>query len=303
MGQTMERCKHKLHSIPDWSDEGRQTMIENIFKDRQEDFFREAMGYNRKKENNCFNHTMTLEIFSKPRRSLEDVVHHVFIAIDPCAGSDNIHKQTSDYAIIAMCNPGLTIIGMEAMNAALGSSHVDNTVVNFIRKIRAHPLCNRAYIVFACEHGTGMEANRMYSMVMDSFENVIIMSSTTREHGGMKINNDVKQVMMEGLNRSINQRKISICRDFITSDPNPASLLEKLKKQLLAFERVYKEPKNRDSKASVTWNGKGPNHNQPDDLSIVLQWGVEIYTKYWTSGNYTDTHINDIAAIQSVCFV
>lgn len=284
----VERCRHKLDSIPKWSDEGRQKTIESIFdaEGRRDDFLRESMNMLKDKDDCCFKSDFVREIFSDVRRPLEQSVEFVYVAVDPCAGSMKT-VQPSEYAIVTICGPGTIILGMDAVDVAKeGFERVDEVFVRHLTRVRQLERTRNAKLVLAVERGTGIEANRLYGLAKKHFSHMTLMRSF-EDVDGVQMTNENKKNMMWMTNSAIRCRDVRICQDFVSE--NPDRVLKELQAQLLRFKTLEKGGDKPFTKKQVTWSGKGSSMRERDDLACGLQWAVFIRNEYLYSGLYDES--------------
>jgi hypothetical protein len=282
-------CKHKLDSIPHWSSEGRVEMIQQLFGEENEDRFqRENLGVVEDTGPECFSERKIQQILTVPRYGLSKPPRFVYICFDPEAGTDISEKRTSEIAIISMCGPDYILLGMEAIDAVKSEDYED-IFLSHLDRIRAIPYCEDATIVLDVESGSGFEADTVEKFVRSRFENVITVQDYQRKPGS-KTTNPVKREMMELTRSAIDLDRLSIYKDFITSDPYPNKLIAKWANQMKSYARYVSVGKTLNSHNTEIFTGKGENKRSLDDLCVTTQRCIRLIEMFCHNPRYIRYH-------------
>jgi hypothetical protein len=283
------QCKHRLDSIPHWSNEGKLETVKNLFGDDQGDRFeRENLGVVAEEAGpQCFSASKIRKFMTEPRRSLDRPQRYVYCCVDPCAGSDIEDKRTSDFAIITISGPNHTILGMEAIDAVQHEDY-DDRLVEHLRRIRALRYCEDAIIVLDVESGTGFEAGHITKLVQENFNNVVVMKDFHRKPG-TSTTNAAKKEMMELTRSLLNTEDLFINKDFVCTDKDPAKILGKFQDQMLEYSRIVTVGRSIRNMNHEVFSGKGPNKTKLDDLGVTFQRALRCRKEFLYSGKY-DLH-------------
>ncbi len=287
-GRTGDSCIHNIDYIPHWASEGQLDKIKNLVGEgEKERFGREALGIVTEEiGNNCFPASKITAIYSQPRVSLDFACRFVFVVVDPCAGSDIADKRESDFAVITLGGEHSVILGMEAWDV-VQSEDYETKLIEHIKKIRALPRCRDARIILDVEAGTGLEAGNIIGLVQKNFRNVVPILDFYRKPG-TKTTEPVKMEMMEMTREMIERKDVYIHEDFVTSDPNPETILCKWRDQMLDYTREVKVSASINQASHVILSGKGKNGGTPDDLSVTYQRAVRCSKRFLHDAKYAN---------------
>jgi hypothetical protein len=286
-----KQCKHRLDSIPHWSNEGKLELIKNLIGDEEsERFERENLGVVAEESTPyCFSADKIQQLMSNPRRSLSQPMRYIYVCIDPCAGSDIEDKRTSDFALVVIGGPGTIILGMEAIDAYL-PDHYNKRIVDHLRQIRKMRYCEDSIFVLDVESGTGLEAGHIIKLITENFNNVVVMQDFHRKPG-TRTHEAEKKEMMELTRTLVDTGDISICKDFVCTDPKPEVILGKFSSQMMAYERRIVIGKGVRQQNKELYSGKGVHKNKLDDLSTSFQRAVRCRKTFLFSGKYDRFHM------------
>lgn len=281
-------CKHRIHARPHWMGD-KDGLSKAIFGD-DDDLLRENMGIMSDDGKNCFTVASVDRLFANPRCELFEPVRYIYIVVDPCAGTEVIDKSLSDFAIISICSPKTTILGIEAIQAQV-PEHYENTLRSHCRRLRQLPHCENAMFVVDAEAGTGMEASNIQAKVRE-FENVRCMNDfhNGSEKVGTKTLPATKLNAMLLTRTALDMDDVRFHKDLVTHHKNPSALMQKAKNQFLQYERTVDVSKSMRSKNTVTFSGKGPNKNQPDDVCFTIQRAVLARQRFLYDPEFQDLH-------------
>lgn len=287
----IQQCRHRLDAIPHWSNDDMLAKVKDIAgEDNQDKFERENLGVvSEDSRPNCFRESRVMEMMTNPRRVLEAPVRYVYVCIDPSAGTDISENNMSDFAVVTISGPNTTILGMEGIDAVEPSDYQDR-LIEHVRRIRALKFVQDATLIVDVESGTGQEAGHITTLLRQNFTNVVTMRDFKRKPG-TKTLNSTKKEMMEMTRALLNAGDVSILREFVTTDPDPAKLLKKFQDQMLEYSRFVSVGRTIHQKNTETYSGKGASKNRMDDLCVTFQRAVFARAKFLFSGQYDQFHI------------
>lgn len=242
-----------------------------VYGEDDESTMRDVFGVTDDGENdvlpNCFKENHVARLFSSPRQVIDGCARFVYIAIDPCAGTDIPENNTSDFAIVSISKPGTTIIAADSIPMV---THYDYEPIlkEHIRSIRNDPVFQNSIIVVDIEANGSSEWSHILATVRE-FGAIVPMNDYKRKEA-TNTSPAAKKEMVEIAQTVFQEGEISIYNKFKTSSPNPLRLLEEFKNQLLRYERVCKPKTTLGSKNTYFYSGKGKNKTLKDDLSQTL---------------------------------
>jgi hypothetical protein len=203
-------------------------------------------------------------------------VTHIYISIDPVAGSDNPEKNCSDFVITSICEPNTIILGMEQLNI-VSTDGYEGILIDHIKRLRENQYTVNAVIVLDVEAGTGFVAGDAEAIVTNNFLNVVVMHDFKIRKPGTRTDADAKEQMYQLTRAELQFETLNICSDFITSHKNKEAMLNDLRSQLMQYARYAAVAKNPFESTKYLYSGKGDNNRQKDDLCLTLQRAI--YTR------------------------
>ncbi len=287
-----EQCTHKSDSLPHWMSEGNMSNIKQIYSltgGGTEQFNRETLGYVNTDESNgpyVFKKQKVNELFSNPRYIPSEPIRYLFMIVDPCGGSDDSGKRTSDFAVVTIGSPGTTIYGMEAIDAVVKEDY-ERKLIDHVERVRSNPYTSCAVIVLDVESGTGFEAGNIQALITERFNNVITMNDYERKPG-TSTTNKAKKEMVELTTEVLNTGDVRIVHPdhFVTSHRNQTELLTTLKDQMLKFARYVRLSETPHQANRIVFSGKGERNDQRDDLSMCFIRAIRSRTRFHKEPKY-----------------
>lgn len=259
-------CPHRLAVLPPWISEDND-FAKYLFGD-DEDIAREQMGVVAQSNMYCFPKHLIRSFITGPRSSLYEPVRHIFISIDPCGGSKKPEHGRSDFAVVSICYPHTTILGIEALDVVRTEDY-ERVLLEHVRSLRRKQYCENATLVVDVEANNMMEAGNIQAIIQ-SVGNVVCMNNAGRKDG-METTVASKEEMVEMFDRLIHAHDVRIDANIVCSNPNPAGLIMQLGAQCEEYRR-YIRPSTDVTRRSVhTFSGKGERGNKKDDLCLTLQ--------------------------------
>lgn len=264
-------CTHKTGIVPEHIDPARRDLVNLCYgEERKEQADREMFGATTTSQNRCFDTKAVLDLFSKTeRRYIEAAPPFVFVAIDPCGGTRNEHGRVSDFAMCTHIGPGMIIIAAEAFYVDNIRTSVPRMLAHF-KLIRSHPMLVHSKLVVSIEGNLGNEAGWLREEIQKDNYNVTFLSDH-KHIDGVKTNEKNKHRMQLNLDMLLQSKQISISRDFFSTDPNPALVLQKAQNQLLTYSRILIPGRDSFKAPRFKYSGKGLNKKDMDDVAIVIQ--------------------------------
>jgi hypothetical protein len=234
------------------------------------DTSREIMGTPGEDNSRMFSHSKIDALFAKPKFATQDYIPTIFVAIDPNTGKwDSRPGGGSDFAVLSFCEyRGETIIlGAEAIDAH-SVDDFKKPLFEHLTKIRLPESMRRARIIIAAEMNLGHEASWIQDYVCRHVRDVQFMQETELKVG-VPTSAPLKKEMALELRDRLNDGVIRISENFVTSDPSPPAVLEKLKQQMYEYAEVRVPSTDPLKPPSVHFSGK--RGGKRDDLVIALQ--------------------------------
>ncbi len=269
-------CPHRLATLPPWISEENE-FSKFLFGD-DEDIDREQMGVLVNNGKNCFPAHLIQSFIGWPRLRLVEPVRCIFMAVDPCTGSENKLKALSDFAVVTICEPYTTIIGLEAVDVVRKEDYVP-ILIKHIQKIRSMEWFENATIILDVEGNNAMEAGNVQELVRKC-GNVICLDDGDRKPGTITTQAS-KEEMVDLFNIVLQAENFRIFEKLVTSDPNPAGLVQKLEDQLINMERHIVAHPGVEKKAKHIISGKGERKNKKDDLALTLMRVIRSKHRYY----------------------
>jgi hypothetical protein len=271
LGEKREVCPHNRDQVPDWLMEDGSKIIKALGCDN-EAYERETLGLKfDRKSLRCFSEMAINRMFTNPRIVIQDHVYHIYIAIDPCGGSSSNDelKRTSDFCVVSICKPDITIVGLESIPANSPADYQD-ALVSHIQNFRNNPYQKYATIVCDVETGGGsFDAYNIETHIRSKFDNIIFLKDFDADNGkcGTITSNKSKRIMMEKTRAFMDLDEIKFAKEFSTSHKNEASLLAEFKRQTTVYTRTVNLGK-KNAANSIILSGKDFGK---DDMCVTLQ--------------------------------
>lgn len=276
-GVVTEVCKHRYTSQPPWASAGKRSFLKKMYGNDTAVYDVEIKGIVKKQDYDdihCFSRDKVEQAIAM-RVVLPQSVPAVYVAIDPCGGSNPARGTKSHYAIGAAIPP-MTMVRYGAFDANVGSPFVDLKIKQFLTELRSSKVFENALIVFGVESGTGMEDDRIERLILDNFLNVKPMSHFGYKKG-IKMDHRNKETMVINLANAFRLDMVRIADCIPVNDMN----IRLLREELLRF-KVYKEqPKDPNKPVSIKYHGK--ENGKTDDLAVVTCWCYFLITEYLLS--------------------
>jgi hypothetical protein len=155
-------CEHKKHSKVSWI--SGDNSIRNKLFPGDSDLAREMEGVPTESNRRCFSKHTIERMMARPRVEITEIVRHVYVIIDPVAGSDGINSESSDFVILSICSPNTTLVGLDALSVRRHEDYED-ILYSHLCKIRQLPYFESATLVLDVECGTGLEASHAQSII------------------------------------------------------------------------------------------------------------------------------------------
>jgi hypothetical protein len=282
-------CPHQKHERPKWQSESQLSKVKKIFGEEREDqFARESMGILTAPKTQCFDSDAILNLFSAQRYGLDRSVNYLFVTIDPCGGSMVPENSISDFAVCSHVTPGFKIVGFEGI-ACSHPKDYEMRLVEHIRLALSHPQIRDAKLICAVEGNLAFEATHLKRKILEFYPNAVFISNMGLKDG-VKTDENTKHGMALMLATALNSENVTILNDWVTTDPNPLKLLEKVKKQLLNYKRLTIPPKSPFHPTKFKYSGKGNNTADKDDMSIVVQLALYWSQRFFTTTEFIEHH-------------
>ncbi len=243
----------------------------------------EAQGILREKDNACFKAAHIKDLFVNRRFQFQpgEIADYMLYFIDPCSGTTKGAKKISEFGILGACEPGLRIFALEAIPTENPLSWGDILIQN-IRKSYQIPALKNAKLIVFVEGNMRTDAYTVMKLVKKHFPDAEFPGSHDDQTVGVLTLPKSKHDMQYAFQMGLAERAISISKDIVTLDSNPAGLVEKLREQLLRFSYYSNTTKEPLSVARYTYSGKGPHNDQMDDMAMTALMGY-FYTRQFFS--------------------
>ena len=284
-----DSCEHKKGEEPFWHDEENMSKIKNVYgEERSDQFARESLGILKQSPHACFDANDVNHLFSKPRESIRQAVKHLFLTIDPSGGSQNPETSVSDFAVCTHIIPGFQIVGLEAI-PCINADDYEPRLIEHIKLCMANPMLANAQLVCAIEGNLAMEANHIKRFILKHIPTAIFLGDQGRKDG-VRTTEDTKQAMAMILDRALRRDEVSIIKEFTTTHPDPAKLLQQTRSQLIAYSRLTIPPKTAFDRVRYKFSGKGKNVKDKDDICIVIQLAFLWSQRFYTTPEFIHLH-------------
>lgn len=284
-------CEHRKHEIPPWSDDYSRKVVEKIYGEHhKEQFLRETMGVDEEAGPECFNAKRVDALFLEPRVPLpSQAISHIFVAIDPCAGSQDREKAGSDYGVVSICGPGTLILGAEALDVCDPDCGYEECVLEHFRRLFAIPQMQQAIAIVAFESNSGHHY-ALSKQIQHAFPSrIVLMGDKDLRKGGVTTTNKTKQAMMEVTQAALLKKDMHVAKEFVTTHAKPGALMEQFRAQMLRYREHRKPSDTPFGKDQVAWSGKSG--NMKDDLAVTLQLALYWRERFWGDPTYRAHHV------------
>lgn len=210
-----------------------------------------------------FNADGVLRMFTNPRVPSPPYLRYIFVAVDPCAGSQDPNQRKSDWTVHTLSSPMNIVLGMEAIDVVTPEDYEDRLITH-IRRVRALPGCATARIVIDVESGSAVEAGHIYRLVKSNFDDVVTMNDDGRIPG-TRMTEHTKGEMATLAIRAIDDGHIAFHRQFVTTHTKPNEMLDEFRQQLLNYKREIRQSRN--GTIHYIYSGKDAGR---DDMAIAF---------------------------------
>ena len=275
-------CVHCQDDAPPWIN-GENGMVKSLYNGDDESFARENLGTNIVSDKTCFAKASVSKFLSKPRVKLHQRERFVFIVADPCAGSNVVEKNLSDFCIVGMTT-SMKFVCIDAFRAVVTEDY-SSKLINVLHQLRSMDhLMNCTFVVDA-ESGTGFCAGDIEHIIATNFKNVVFMSDFNNKPGTFT-SNPAKQEMMELTRSALDSGDLDIVDEIATTHRNQVALMAEVQRQLLGYERVIKPSVSEFTTSKIRYSGKGANKTDKDDLSVTIQRAVRAKKVFFSDPKY-----------------
>ena len=266
-----ETCPHKSYCRPHWFDEN-DDMQKALFPD-DEDLRRENLGTAESGSRNCFPAPLVNALKVRPRPTsiqLDMPPTYIYISIDPCGGSNDPERSSSDFAIVSGCRmaDGFMYLGAERLTV-IDTSNYESVLTDHIMNLRKVPGLGGAKLVVDVEGNGGSVEARIIQLIALKFKDVVVVNDFKGKFG-TNTTNPMKQNATIMFRNALEQRGLCFFGNFVTSDRHPQGLLEAIFKQMLDFEKVIRPSTHPDRAATFSYSGKGSSGKNKDDLIMTM---------------------------------
>lgn len=181
---------------------------------------------------NFFEPYVVHDLIARPRVTISEPVRWIFVAIIPSDIPPNPSPEYFNVAVVSICYPNTTIVGLEAFSAIRRQDY-EHILLDHTRKLREKPHCRDATIVLGVTARNMMEAGEIQSIVRRA-GNVVCMN--TGRWPGMETTGTSRKESAEVLASLAKEGEIRIDEDIVvSSNQNPEKLVRMFGKQCLAY--------------------------------------------------------------------
>lgn len=289
----IDSCKHNLDVIPHYNDPDRIEKIRELNEDDEDTRNLETMGIELEQKSGCvFPENHLSVFFDKTWVSLINPLSYLFVAVDPCAGSDQIDasKRPSDLAIMTIGMPGRVLVGIDSIPANNLNDAIQ-AIQDHITGLRRREPLKTATIVLDVEHGSGLVVSSIYDVVSKMDSHVIQMHDFTRVDG-RRMNNKGKVKMASLTGEYLREGAFSIYNNIYTRrcdemvSKKSGHTPNKLKHDILAQFKIQMGRYKRVSDGhGIKLSGKGPG-TLKDDMAVAFQRCVLAIEDFYTDERY-----------------
>lgn len=274
-------CPHKNVFVPHWTSSERQALTKALYgKKNKERYAIEVIGVVKPGlEGRIFSPIKIREIFSKPPMQLLFPVKYIYVTIDPCVGTDDAIHTKSDFCVVAVAEPESTIMGMFGL-PAIDTEEYRPTLLKFLTDLRSHELTLGAVLVVDVEHGTGMMAGDIYTLVQERFKNVLVVNDLRRKRG-TTTDEKMKHDCMQLSRYTLHKDRVHFWDNFVTGmDLDPDQVKAEFKQQMGNYKQEFVKGSNVMAKNSYKLTGKGKNGDNKDDYCFTWQRAVRLHDRF-----------------------
>jgi len=258
-------CKHMQDDTPPWIDPIAQGVVKEMYGlSHEAQFARENLGFNVDAGPECFPRKAVQDLFARPRASLhKEAVSHVFVGIDPAAGSRSTDGHSSDFAVVSICEPGCLILGAEAIDVSgMMDLSYQRLVVEHLHKLQRVPELTYAKFVVGIESNFGgVMLAALQAAIAEGLPNRVVFLDDERKLGLLTTaRSKENQYIM--LREALNRGQVAVYENFVTGyttkdgRPDPARILGELEGQLLRYKKMFEPPTTQWGKPRFTISGK-----------------------------------------------
>jgi len=283
---TADTCKHTAAEIAPWKSKAKRDVTQAMYSDNKALAMRELSGVVADDVNCAYNRLLVLNLFSKPRFTLRDAMHHppvIFVAIDPCGGGASQFAIASMFFVSRKNTQNTTSERLEFVLCGSENQYAQNhndvkrIVLSHIKGLRLlHPA---SQICVGIESNLGMEASNISHMLKHE-KDVFCLEESKKRDGmygaGFTTTYARKIQYYEILHMALSRDIIHISNRY-TSDDTDASL-KVLQQQMLAFKKILSKPTSAFTPEKQTFSGKvdGTGRMAPDRLCDDLLLAVQM---------------------------
>lgn len=264
-------CVHNIDNVPHYMSVDNLRSVKKMLGPQYEaNFMRESVGIVDKTTNHTFDPSQISALRSRPKAPIRDYVRYIYLSIDPVTGSRNCDTRTSDFAVVAICEPYTTILGMEALDVVRKEDY-ERTLCDFVERIRDDDYLRAARIILDVEAGTGLEAPNINSLLTRTFHHIIPLREMGNRKEGTVTTNERKLEMVQLTRAELDVGAVRVWDKFVTSNKGPvASVLEEFFKQFGEFQQYEKLATEPFQRNQYVFSGKGANNKGRDDLIMTF---------------------------------
>jgi hypothetical protein len=229
---------------------------------------------------------MVDRLFSAPRVHIQGSERFVFIAIDPCAGSEDVSKNMSDFAVVSIAHKSDTVIGIEAIPATRHSDYRERLFTHLERLRQPGSPFRNATLVFDLEGNGSIEWSRLEEDIRGKFKGVVFMSDfKVNKTGATWTTTKMKEECAVLTQEMMSRGTLGIWSEFVTTGKE-ADILKEWEKQMRAYERTRSATTKRNARGAVTYSGKGANGKARDDIGFTMQRALRSRGRFFTQPEY-----------------
>ncbi len=183
----IEKCTHLRHRLPSWQSERKLDAVSIMMGSHKGDKAREMLGVVTVEDDAVFSPLLIEEMYAQPPIVLDESVSHIFVAIDPNAGQQDVRPNGgSDYAVVSFyeTRSRIVIAGIEAIDAHQPSDYLEH-IYNHCLSLRKSRATHDAVLVLIIECDTGQEHGHLYDYLLGKpgMTKVVFMKETVLQRG------------------------------------------------------------------------------------------------------------------------
>lgn len=265
-------CKHMIDQVPPWMKKDMKMISTLDCGVSQGTFLRESMGIIEKQDWTVFDKDMITRLLYVPRYIYTN--HSplkIWVAIDPCVGSENTKKRISDFAIVSITTPDVTIVGMDAFEVNKPEDYKDK-LIKHIQDLKSQFAF--ASFIFDIEAGTGLESSHIQNLITREIKTHSIFLTDFKNKHGTNTTYATKYDMMVLTMSAMNKNLIQISNSLVTVTPN---VIETFCEQMINYEKKVVPGKTETSKNKIIFSGK--KNGAKDDLCVTFQRAIRSQNK------------------------